>query len=179
VPWAFLPTIQLPVTIALAAIAALGYMVSRARGARRQFTLFDALAIVLLMAIVTAAAIPLLESTARGARQSALMQNLYTLRSQIQLYRLQHAGEPPVLHEGTLPQLLTRTDMAGVSGPVGNEHPYGPYLPRGIPVNPVTGRSVIASCDSFPPKMASGNGGWLYHQESGQIAADLPDMLGR
>jgi hypothetical protein len=131
------------------------------------------------MGIVTAASAPILEAAAYTARHSALMQNLYTLRSQIGLYCLEHGGEPPVLVESTLPQLVHRTDANGTPGQSASRFPHGPYLPRGIPVNPVTGRSVITATDSFPPKAASGNGGWLYHEATGQIAADLPEALNR
>jgi hypothetical protein len=55
----------------------------------------------------------------------------------------------------------------------------GPYLPEGIPANPLTGRSVITATETFPPEAASGQGGWLYQQETGQIAPDLPNILNR
>jgi type II secretory pathway pseudopilin PulG len=176
---AFLGNVRIPVTVALAAIASLGYLVSRSRHGGKRFTLFDGMAIVLLMGIVSATSVPLLEAAAYTARHTALMQNLYTLRSQIEHYRLEHGGEAPVLVEDTLPQLLHRTDASGTPGQSASRFPYGPYLPKGIPVNPVTGRSVITASDSFPPPAASGNGGWLYHEATGQIAADLPEALDR
>jgi general secretion pathway protein G len=169
--------LHLPVTVGLASIASLGYLVSRARHGVKQFTLFDVVAVVLLMAIVTATSVPLLEAAAAGAKQTALMENLHTLRSQIELYRLQHGGEPPVLYQGTLPQLVQATDVTGIPGWPGKRYPYGPYLSKGITANALTGRSVVTATESFPPKAASGAGGWLYHQPTGQIAIDLPEML--
>ena len=172
-----LGNVQLPAVVALAAIAALGYLVSHARHGRKQFTLLDGATVVLLMCIVAATAVPLLETAAQGAKQTALLQNLHALRSQIELYRAQHGGEPPVLYQGTFPQLIQATDAKGVPGLRGGNHPWGPYFPSGIPTNPMTGRTVVTASDSFPPTVASGNGGWLYHQPSGQIAIDLPGML--
>jgi type II secretory pathway pseudopilin PulG len=175
----FLADTRLPATVALAAIAALGYFVSRSRKGPRQFTLYDFVATVFLMAIVAATSVPLLEAASQGVKQSTLIQNLADLRAQIKLYRLQHGGEPPVYYERTLPQLVQATDAGGVPGPVGSRRPYGPYFPRGIPVNPLTGRATVTLTDTFPPTNASGNGGWLYHQATGRIAIDAPGLLDR
>ena len=174
-----LENLHITAAVALAGVTALGYMMARFRRGRKQFTLIDCITVVLLMAIVSGAAIPLLEAASRGAKESALLQNLHSLRSQIALYKIEHGGEPPLLYEGTLPQLTHATDGAGTPGTPGGKCPYGPYLPNGILVNPVTGRSVVTETNTFPPTACSGNGGWLFHQESGQIAADLPEMLKR
>jgi hypothetical protein len=123
--------------------------------------------------------VPLLESSVAGARDAAVLDNLYTLRSQIGLYMLEHNGDPPILYQGSFPQLLQATNAEGVPGPSGGNRPYGPYLHNGIPRNPVTGRAIITLTEVFPPQAASGNGGWLFHQESGQIAIDLPEFLDR
>jgi type II secretory pathway pseudopilin PulG len=169
----------LPATVSLSTVAAMGYLVSRFRQGRTRFTLLDVLQIVFLMAIVAATFAPIMEAASTSARQTALLQNLYMLRSQIGLYKAQHGNEPPLLYGDTLPQLTQATNALGQSGAVGSEHPWGPYLPEGIPANPVTGRSVITATAMFPPQAASGQGGWLYHQETGQIAPDLPDTLNR
>jgi general secretion pathway protein G len=171
--------LQLPITVGLAAVTALGYLVSRARHRRGHFSVMDALTVVLLMAIVTATAVPVLEAASEGAKRTALLQNLHAMRSQIELYRVQHKGQSPLLYQGTLPQLIQATDADGVPGQRGSKHPFGPYLPAGIPANSFTGRVVITATEQFPPSAPSGGGGWLYHQETGQLAADLPDMLDR
>lgn len=163
----------------VAGLASLGYVAARFRLGRRHFTLFDAVAMVLIMAIVTAAAVPLLDAATEGAKETALLQNLSALRSQIARYTEEHDGMPPVLYEGTLPQLLQSTDIQGMPGPRGQKRPFGPYLPTGIPANPLTGRTIITATPTFPPEEASGNGGWLFHQESGQIAIDVQGMLNR
>jgi len=170
---------NLPICAAgvVAGLVSLGYVAARFKLSGKHFTLFDAAVVVLLMAIVSAAAVPLIEGASDQAKQSVVLQNLYTIRSQIALYKMQHGGEPPVLYQGTLPQLLQATDASGIPGPRGSEHPWGPYLPMGIPPNTLTGRSTITLTDAFPPTAASGNGGWLFHQETGQISIDLPNML--
>jgi hypothetical protein len=45
-----------------------------------------------------------------------------------------------------------------------------------VPVNPYTGLSVVRQVETFPPQTAS-NGGWVYHQATGRIAADLEQFL--
>jgi general secretion pathway protein G len=169
--------LQLPATVALAAMAVLGYLVTHARHGRTEFTLMDALILAVVVAIAAAAGIPLLEAASRRAQTSVLRENLRTLRSQIELYKLEHHGQPPVLSEGTLPQLIRATNAAGATGEPGGKHPLGPYLRGGVPVNSVTGRSIVTPTDVFPPAAPSGNGGWIYHQATGQIAADLKEFL--
>jgi len=177
--WHLWRELYLPATVALSTVAAIGYMVSHFRQGRTKFTLLDSLQLVYLMAIVAATTAPIIEAASTGAKQTTLLESLYTLRSRIALYKAQHGDIPPLLYEGTLPQLIQATSALGEAGPAGSRHPFGPYLPEGIPVNPFTGRSVITAIETFPPTAASGQGGWLYHQETGQIATDLPDMLNR
>lgn len=177
--WVAAQNLPIAATAVVAGLSSLAYLALRFRRGRHQFTLADAITMVLLMAIVSAAAVPLLEAAGGGAKESTVRENLYTLRSQIALYKVEHNGEPPMLYEGSFPQLLQATDAAGVPGLSGNDRPFGPYLHRGIPENPVTSRTVITASATFPPTTASGNGGWLYHQETGQITIDLPDMLNR
>jgi len=120
-----------------------------------------------------------IERATRQAQQSTLSENLRVLREQIELYKLQHGGYPPTLYEGGFPQLIRATDSRGRVGPPGSNYPLGPYLRTGVPLNPVTGRSIVTPTDVFPPEAASGNGGWLYHQPTGQIAIDLEEHLDR
>ena len=140
-------------------------------------TLVDALIVGIVVTIVGAAAIPLLEKASGQAKASALLQNLHTMRSQIELYALEHGGKPPVLYQGTFPQLIKATNAEGIPGPPGKKFPCGPYLETGIPINPFSGRSVVTLTETFPPTTTSGNGGWLYHQPTGQIAPDREGFL--
>lgn len=173
---AILPS-HLPATVALATVAAFGYMVSHFRSGKAELTVTNALILAVVVAIAGATAIPLFEAADRRAKTSALLQSLHTLRSQIELYKMEHGGEPPLLFQGTFPQLNRATDSRGAPGPSGNGFPYGPYLRNGIPVNPITACSIVTPTGTFPPTKPSGNGGWIYHQETGRIAADLEGFL--
>ena len=167
---------NLPAAALLGAIAAGGYVLAHARHRQLRFTLLDAMIVVVIMAIVTAIAMPLVTAAGEQAKGSALLQNVRTLRSQIELYKLEHGGEVPLLYEGTFPQLTEATNAAGLPGPPGRDYPCGPYL-RGIPANPYTGISVVTPTETFPPTEPTAVGGWLYHQTTGQIAADLAEHL--
>ena len=150
---------------------------SYARHRPGSFTFVDGLILVAIMAIGTAVTIPLLDAVREPAKASALQQNLQALRSRIAQYKLEHGDDAPLLYKGTFPQLTEATNAEGVPGPPGKKYPHGPYFPAGIPVNPYTGISAVTATEDFPPTAASGIGGWLYHQPTGSIAADLPENL--
>ena len=167
---------NLPTAAMLGAIAAGGYILAHARHRQFRFTLLDAMIVVAIMAIVTAIAMPLVTAAGEQAKATTLLQNLHTLRAQIALYKLDHGGEVPLLYEGTFPQLTEATNAKGIPGPPGKDYPYGPYL-HGIPTNPFTGLPTVTSVETFPPTAETKDGGWLYHQPTGQIAPDLADHL--
>jgi general secretion pathway protein G len=161
----------------LTMVTLLGPMRTPTRSGRAEFTLVNAVMLAIVVAIAGAIGIPLIEKTSGRAQRAALLENLHTLRSQIELYKAEHGGEAPVLYQNTFPQLTRATNAQGIPGEPGSKYSYGPYLRYGVPVNPITGRSIVALSDTFPPTAASGNGGWIYHQESGRIAADLDEFL--
>ena len=171
--------LYLPAGAAAAAVLVLGYMIARMRRGRAGFGVIDAVILMLVVSILGAAAIPLVEGATRQAKSSTLLRNLHTLRSQIELYKLEHGGRPPVVYEGSLPQLIRATDAKGIPGVAGRKYPYGPYLYNGVPVNPISGRSIVVLTDTFPPTEPSGAKGWIYHQQTGQIAVDLPEFINK
>jgi len=168
---------QVAIVVALAAGLACLYLVATARSRHAPLTRSDILIFVVITAIVTAGGVPLVEGISRRAKAAALLQDLGVLRAQIELYKVQHGGQPPVLYQGTLPQLCHCTDDEGNTGPKGRRHRYGPYLPTGIPPNPFTGTSLVVATDAFPPKKSAGGGGWLYHQPTGGIVPDQAEFL--
>lgn len=169
--------LQLPASLLLGALAATAYLIGYVRHRGLQFTLLDALLVAAIMAIGTAVAMPLLSVANDRASSSALQQNLGVLRGQILLYKVEHGGQPPLLYEGGFPQLTHATNAEGVPGPPGKDHPYGPYLPAGVPINPYTGVSLVTPTETFPPTAPSGAGGWLYHGSTGRVVPDLEGHL--
>jgi type II secretory pathway pseudopilin PulG len=169
--------VEIPVATGLAALAAIAFMIARARQREREFSLVDSLLLVILMSIAAAGGVTLVEAASAQAKETALRENLRMFRTQIEAYRLQHGGESPVLYKGSFPQLTEATDRRGMPGQPDSKHPYGPYFRAGIPVNPITGRWTVTLTDKSPPSRPSGHGGWLYHQQSGRITADLAEFL--
>ncbi len=146
-------------------------------GKRTSPSLIDLALVAVVAAVAGAVAIPLIERGVHAARRSALRENLHVLRGQIELYRAEHGGQSPMVVNGSLPQLLRPTDRTGRMGGGGAQFPFGPYLKGPMPVNPLTGSSIVTESLAYPFRAASGNGGWLYHSPSGQIAADLPALI--
>lgn len=152
-------------------------MVRIFRRKKGEFTLVDGLILIAVMVIVSGSALPILEAVSRRAKVSAMLQSLRTFRAQIELYKLEHDGEPPLLYEGAFPQLSSATNRRGIPGRKGPNYPYGPYLQDSVPINPMTYGYLVTATEVFPPVQPSGNGGWLYHQPTGQIAPDVDGYL--
>ena len=149
----------------------------RNNSGKAQLTLVNAVILAVVIAIGGGVGVPLIEKSSARARRTAMLQSLHMLRTQIELYKAQHNGNPPVLFRNTFPQLVRATNAAGIPGHPGDDYPHGPYLRTGIPVNPITNRSMVTLTEDFPPTEASGNGGWIYHQQSGRIAVGRTEFI--
>jgi general secretion pathway protein G len=144
---------------------------------RSAFTLIEVLIVVVIMAILAATIIPQFTDSTKDAKASTAVFNLHTLRSQIELYRAQHAGLSP---SATLEELTKKTDETGAIGTTA-AFPYGPYI-REIPANPFTSDptdaktiTTIATSPAAVGNVTAGGGGWLYHVATGGIWIDHAD----
>jgi prepilin-type N-terminal cleavage/methylation domain-containing protein len=146
---------------------------------RSAFTLIEVLIVVVIMAVLAATIIPQFASSTDDAKASALKFNLHTLRSQIEMYKLQHNGAVPALTSGNLPGLTMATDVSGNTNATSNAtYPFGPYVQGGnLPTNPYDGKNTVTQINTFPPTASSGNGGWQYEPVSGQLAPDTAAHL--
>src|SRR4051812_44835541 len=94
------------------------------------FTLVEILIVVIILGILAAIVIPQFTSASQDARKNSLTSQLQTLRSQVELYKLQHLDKRPTgLSASTTDwtQLTTKTDSAGSTGTTAS-YPFGPYL---------------------------------------------------
>ncbi|MEX2560177.1 MAG: prepilin-type N-terminal cleavage/methylation domain-containing protein [Pirellulales bacterium] len=144
---------------------------------RHAFTLIEVLIVVVIIAVLAATIIPLFSSSSHDAMEGMLKSHLRSLRTQIEVYRQHHLGRLPTISGGSLPQLTWATNVEGEVGMAGPAYPFGPYAVTGLPANPISGSKLFTATAKFPPTAASGNGGWLYHEATGQVAADTEGYL--
>src|SRR3954464_13429216 len=100
------------------------------RNRKGGFTLVEILIVVIILGILAAIVIPQFTSASQDARKNSLTSQLQTLRSQIELYKLQHLDQLPSTLIGGTPawtQLTAKSDATGATG-TSTAYPFGPYL---------------------------------------------------
>ncbi len=107
------------------------------------------------------------EEAMATVQASSLIAMLQTIRSQLELYQVQHNGNYPDLTYGWI-QLISKTDEHGRTVPLGMRG-FGPYLQL-PPVNPFTNNSNIINT----VKDAGPESGWIYNPSNGLIKAVVP-----
>src|SRR5947207_6156458 len=99
------------------------------RSTKKGFTLVEILIVVIILGILAAIVIPQFTNASTDARKNSTTSLLQTIRSQIELYKLQHGDTLPTLITNWTP-LTTQAAYNGVN--------YGPYL-QAAPRNPLNG----------------------------------------
>ena len=119
------------------------------------FTLVEILIVVIILGILAAIVIPQFTNASQDARESALLSQLQTLRSQIELYKLQHKDALPNL-VGASPAcwvpLTTKTDSSGAASAAPKA--FGPYM-QSPPSNPINGLSNVVDGNTALPAAAA------------------------
>ena len=131
------------------------------RSIQRGFTLVEILIVVIILGILAAIVIPQFSNASQDARKSSVVSQLQTLRSQIELYKLQHGDAPPALAD--LKTSLTGTTTYGGSS-------FGPYM-QNFPKNPL---AASGDGDAVAAAGAATGGGWMYNATTGAIQACDP-----
>lgn len=146
------------------------------------FTLVELLIVVSILGILAALVLPTFQGNVVEAKESTSKSNLATMRSQLELYKMQHNGFTPGYINGigadisVVPvQFTGTTTVAGLPSPntvPANPFLYGPYL-RKIPENPFNKLNTIiyvAEATAFSAAADGTSSGWLYKKETGEIA---------
>jgi general secretion pathway protein G len=129
--------------------------------AKSGFTLVEILIVVVILGILAAIVIPQFTEASTEAKTSSLCTDLQTMRSQIELYKIQHNDNPPSL-ASFVAQMTAQTDIAGAAGT-----DYGPYLQK-IPTNQFNDDDTVEASGAI----GDGGGGWEYDETTGAINAD-------
>ena len=125
------------------------------------FTLVEILIVVVILGILAAIVIPQFTEASTEAKLSSLCTDLQTLRSQIELYKIQHNDVPPTF-AGFVDQMTAQTDITGAAGT-----DYGPYVQK-IATNQFNNDDTLNASGVI----GDNGGGWEYDAATGQINAD-------
>jgi general secretion pathway protein G len=134
------------------------------RNKNKGFTLVEILIVVVILGILAAIVIPQFTNASESAKASSLVSQLQTIRSQFELYQVQHNGNYPVSDStaahGLWTCLTTKTKIDGTAASATDTVTFGPYLQQ-EPKNPFTGGSTIGT-------------DWTYDATTHVIKAMLP-----
>jgi len=148
---------------------------------RKGFTLVEILIVVVILGILAAIVIPQFSSASQAAQASSLVTQLQSLRSQLELYQLQHNGNYPGLNAANTAfdsSATFWTDMAGVTdvdgdpvaaADVATTVTFGPYLQKPIE-NPFTRVDTVVDSGTA----AAAGQGWSYNPLTGRIVGVIP-----
>ncbi len=141
------------------------------------FTLVEILIVVIILGILAAVVIPQFANASGDTRESSVMANLKSIRSQLQLYRAQHQDLWPDAMES---QLTSFTDVDGnTNATYTSTFRFGPYMVR-IPPNPWTGVTTVTTVtgvDTTYTAATDMTSGWWYNSDTGEFRAHVPDTV--
>jgi general secretion pathway protein G len=130
------------------------------------FTLVEILIVVVILGILAAIVIPQFTSASESARGNSLISQLQTIRSQLELYQVQHNGAYPTL----LQMWDNMTSKTFADGTVDAAGDFGPYLQQ-EPINPFTNGTAIAADNSADWQYDDATGAILPVVDAAQAAA--------
>jgi general secretion pathway protein G len=137
------------------------------------FTLVEILIVVVILGILAAIVIPQFTEASTDAKLSSLCTDLQTLRSQIELYKIQHNDNPPTF-ANFVDQMTKQSDLNGTVPPAAGLAVYGPYIQK-VPINQfndkydATGIHGLLDNDTT---IGNDGGSWEYNQTDGSIYPD-------
>ncbi len=133
--------------------------------AKGGFTLVEILIVVVILGILAAIVIPQFTEASTEAKTSSLCTDLQTMRSQIELYKVQHNDDLPSAGAATFIEAMTgQTDIYGA---VGTD--YGPYVQK-IPTNAFTDKDTVDV--SGTGSLGDDSHGWDFNPTTGAFHAD-------
>jgi len=156
-----------------------------ARQNRKGFTLIEILIVVIILGILAAIVIPQFTNASKEAKQSSLVTQVQSLRSQIALFKLQHndylPGVSPLVGSGATfsnatfwdQMSLFSDDTGATNASKTAQYDKGPYM-QSVPKNPLCPTTANASnveeagaITNGLPANASAVVGFIYDYQGG------------
>ena len=136
---------------------------------RSGFTLVEILIVVVILGILAAIVIPQFTEASTEAKTSSLCTDLQTMRSQIELYKIQHNDALPGAGGATFIEALTgQTEVDGDVWAAGTA--FGPYVQK-IPTNQFN-ESATIDIDGALGGGDAADTGWYFNSGTGAFHAD-------
>ena len=143
------------------------------------FTLIEILIVVIILGILAAIVIPQFTEASSDAKESTLVSNLQTLRSQMGLYKVQHNDQYPdtadggVTTDASADNFIDRwTGKTLITGALDAAGEFGPYMPN-VPKNPFQFNEVpLIRLDGDTTPAGANTAHWCFDPVTGNIWAD-------
>ncbi|MFC1781947.1 type II secretion system protein, partial [Planctomycetota bacterium] len=150
--------------------------------AKSGFTLVEILIVVVILGILAAVVIPQFTEASSEAKLSSLCTDLQTMRSQIELYKVQHNDNLPgvvngISHPSGIGDISDAfTNGTDVFGDAGTD--FGPYMQK-VPTNQFVNSDVITTGQAaVVPTVDDGTAGWYFNTLTGELHAITSDHAG-
>jgi len=148
--------------------------------AKSGFTLVEILIVVVILGILAAIVIPQFTEASTEAKTSSLCSDLQTMRSQIELYKVHHNDNMPLMtmvdFGGKQVNGLTGVTLIdGTQVAPGTANSYGPYIQK-FPTNPFNDSATIDIDGTLGGGDTAGTG-WYYNTTTGAFHADTDAHL--
>lgn len=153
--------------------------------AKKGFTLVEILIVVVILGILAAIVIPQFTDASTSAKESGLRADIQTMRSQLELYKIQHNDLLPgqdtkggaIAAADFLADLTSKTDQWGAVYVAGTSTtgPFGPYM-QDMPKNPfvasgVEGASITIVNDDTATCGGGADAAWWLNAANGEFRA--------
>ena len=148
---------------------------------KKAFTLVELILVVTILGILSALVIPTFRGHITQAKETAAKDNLKVIRTQIEIYKMNHNGIPPGYINGSeAPTALlalqftattTLTGAVSTSTIPAGAYVNGPYIKK-LPENPYNKLSdidYVASGTAFSAAVDGTSSGWLYKKETAEF----------
>ncbi|HEY7115472.1 MAG TPA: prepilin-type N-terminal cleavage/methylation domain-containing protein [Tepidisphaeraceae bacterium] len=141
------------------------------------FTLVEILIVVIILGILAAIVIPQFTNASTDAKKNSLTSQLQTIRSQLELYKLQHNDVLPDFAGKQWVQMTMKSDATGDTGATTMD--FGPYLQQ-IPTNPLNNNTTVATgtTDADTSSTFAAGTGFYINTTNGKVwASNVKDTV--